>query len=253
MMSIKSRLRRPIRACLGVLLRWRSRPFPFAAGTTALVLAPHPDDEALGCGGLIFRKRARGAVVRVAYLTDGSASHPGHPTLTTAALARQRQDEARRAASILGLGSDALHFLGAPDGTLARLDPPAAEALAARIARLLEEIRPDEIFLPCRRDGSSEHEAAFLLVARARELAANEARLFEFPVWAWWAPQRLIRPLRCSRRIWRLDLQEGKTAKAEAIAAHVSQLQPVPPDQQAVLSPEFAAAFVSPEEFFFET
>ena len=46
-----------------------------AAGRSCLVLAPHPDDETLGVGALIARKRAAGTRVRVLVVTDGRGSH----------------------------------------------------------------------------------------------------------------------------------------------------------------------------------
>jgi LmbE family N-acetylglucosaminyl deacetylase len=251
--GIRQAARNPLRRILRVLLRLRSRPFPLDSASVALVLAPHPDDDALGCGGLLLRKRLQGAAVHIAYLTDGSASHPDHPSMTPERLAAQRQQEAREAARRLGVERAALHFLGAADGSLARLEAGAAEALTNRIAAVLAETRPDEILLPCRRDGSSEHEAAFVLARRARDRIAPGARLLEFPVWAWWNPLRLIRPLLGSRRIWRLDFRGHEKIKAAAVAAHASQVQPLPPDPEPALSPTFLSAFSPAEEFYFES
>lgn len=250
---IRQAARHPLRRVLRGLLRLRSRPFALDSGSVALVLAPHPDDEALGCGGMVLRKRLQGAAVQIAYITDGSASHPGHPTVTPARLAVQRQQEAREAARRLGVEPTSLHFLGAADGSLARLDDAIAEQLTNRIATLISEIQPGEIFLPCRRDGSSEHEAAFVFAMRAHDRAGSQARVLEFPVWAWWNPLRLIRPLLGSRRIWRLDFHGDEMIKSAAIAAHASQVHPLAPDASPALSPTFLAAFAPAEEFYFES
>jgi LmbE family N-acetylglucosaminyl deacetylase len=230
----------------------RSRPYQVEPELTGLVLAPHQDDEALGCGGLLFLKRLQGATMHVAYLTDGSASHPGHPVLTPAVLAERRQAEARTAMGLLGVECAPLQFLAARDGSLAHLDDAAASELAGRIAAILVQTRPDEIFLPCRHDGSSEHEAAFTLVMRAMEQSGQQSQILEFPVWSWWNPLLLIRPLLTSRRVWRLDFRGYEKVKQTALAAYVSQIQPVPPDEKPVLSGEFLSYFSSAEEFFFE-
>ena len=79
-------------------------------GGTALVLAPHPDDESLGCGGLIAEACARGHPPVVAVLTDGTMSHPSSPSHPAPRLKALREAEARAAVESLGLSPDRLHF-----------------------------------------------------------------------------------------------------------------------------------------------
>jgi LmbE family N-acetylglucosaminyl deacetylase len=220
--------------------------------TITLVFAPHPDDEVLGCGGLLTLKRTEGVPVYVAYITDGRASHPAHPVLTPEALTVQRQAEAQKAMSLLGVEHAALQFLAVPDGTLMHLDGPAIDGLVSRITEVLRSTRPSEILLPCRRDGSSEHDAAFILVARALERAGLQPRILEFPIWSWWNPLLLIRPLLTCRRVWRLDFRGCENVKRQALAAYASQILSSPPWEKALLSREFVSFFLSPEEFFFE-
>jgi len=218
----------------------------------ALVIAPHQDDETLGCGGLLLQKRQAGAPVRIVYITDGSASHRGHPTLTPAALAALRQGEARQAMHLLGVEETTLIFLGIGDGTLAHLDLPTAAEVVEKIAGLLRQVRPDEIFLPLRDDGSSEHDASFVLVQRALALAGLHPRLFEFPVWAAWNPLRLFRPLGTSRNVWRVDYREHAGLKRQAIGAYGSQTEPIAPWEKPALSSEFLSYFCTGREYFFE-
>ena len=245
-------LRRWLSRCVRCALRLRSRPYTMDRNRIALVIAPHQDDEILGCGGLLLGKRRAGAPVWIAYITDGSASHPGHPTLTPAALATLRLDEARQATRLLGVEESGLFFLGIGDGTLAHLDPPSATEAAGKIAELLRQVRPDEIFLPMRDDGSSEHEATFVLVQRALALSGLYPRLFEFPVWAAWNPLRLLRPLRTSRTVWRVDYREQAELKRRAIGAYVSQTEPIAPWEKPMLSREFLSFFCTGREYFLE-
>jgi LmbE family N-acetylglucosaminyl deacetylase len=249
---IRRWLRRSLSAGVRCALRLRSRPYAVDRNRIALVIAPHQDDETLGCGGLLVQKRLAGAPVRIAYITDGSASHPGHPTLTPATLAALRQGEARRAMHLLGVEENALFFLGVGDGTLAQLDPPAATVVAGKIAGLLRQVRPDEIFLPMRDDGSSEHEAAFVLVQRALDLAGMRPRLLEFPVWSAWNPLRLFRPLGMSHTIWRVDYRAHEALKRQAIDAYVSQTEAIAPWETPKLSREFLSYFCTGREYFFE-
>ncbi|HWA07873.1 MAG TPA: PIG-L family deacetylase [Opitutaceae bacterium] len=251
--SVRLSLRRGLHRILCCALRWRSRPFPVGRAGPMLVLAPHQDDEALGCGGLLLRQRRAGVEIEIVYITDGGASHPGHPTLSPETLVLQRQAEARAAMHRIGVDSARLEFLGVPDGTLAHLEPGAAAVLSARLAALFRRKRPAEIFLPCRRDGSSEHDAAFALARSALIETGLTARVFEFPVWSWWNPLLLVRPLCTSRRVWRVTYHGDERAKREALAAYPSQTEATPPWTAPILSPEFVSFFSSSEEFFFES
>jgi len=248
----KSLVRRTLWRAVKAAMRARSRPYPVEADTRCLVVAPHEDDATLGCGGLMLGKRLEGVPVDVVYITDGSASHPGHPTLGPRELSRERRAEAKAALGIIGVERQRTHFLEAADGTLDRLDDASADALVGRIHRLLAEVRPDEVFLPCRRDNSSEHDAAFLLVQRALGEAGMAPRLFEYPIWSLWAPLTLARPILSSRRVWRVDFSGYERLKDRALACYRTQMEPVPPWSRPVLSAEFVSFFRSGEEFFLE-
>lgn len=69
----------------------------------ALVVAPHPDDESLGCGGLLAMLAQRDCEVAVIFVTDGGASHPHSVSWSRTRLASKRQDEANAALLELGL------------------------------------------------------------------------------------------------------------------------------------------------------
>jgi LmbE family N-acetylglucosaminyl deacetylase len=238
-----------MRACL----RLRSRVLQAGTLRSFLVVSPHPDDEALGCGGLIALSAGGGAPVYVAYVTDGAASHPRHPRVSSEDLAQMRKREAREATAILGVEWTRVSFLGAPDGRLSDLDPKAKEEIAVKIAILIKEVTPDAILLPCRRDGSDDHGAAFRIVQLSLLHVDRAPRILEFPIWSWRNPMLLLRPLFTSRAIWRVELHEARIVKANAIHAYASQVTPLSPDELPVLSADFTAQFTRPEEYLFET
>ena len=101
------------------------------ADTRLLIIAPHPDDEVLGAGGLIQQIRSADGIVHVVYLTDGEGYPRGvkaerrHGKILTPAdyraYGREREDEARQAMRELGYGAWSLTFLGFPNGGLHRL------------------------------------------------------------------------------------------------------------------------------------
>src|SRR5690606_22622940 len=123
------------------------------AERSCIVLAPHPDDETLGCGATIARKRAAGTSVAVVFATDGRHSHPGR--IRPAELARRRREEGLRACRELGVPEGCVFFLGFEDGTLAE---HAAEAAHA-ISRLTGRFNPDELLVSTALDRHPDHVA----------------------------------------------------------------------------------------------
>jgi len=117
--------------------RWRALPIgtldDVIGGGTCLILAPHPDDESLGCGGLIAACCAAGRPPVVVILTDGSGSHAGSREYPKARLIALRAAEVTEAVGILGLPSDRLMFLHQPD-TQAPHAGPAFDAIVDLLA-----------------------------------------------------------------------------------------------------------------------
>ena len=161
------------RACLR-----RCRPLDTQAlAASALVIAPHPDDETLGCGGTLVRKLAHGAAAQVAVLTDGTASHARF--LSAAELSRRREQELRAATAVIGLPDSAVHWLGFADGKLSERIPDAATALLP----ILERLRPQQLFVPW--DQLDDHLAAWQAGLEAIRLAGQRPAILGYPVWFW--------------------------------------------------------------------
>ncbi len=222
-------------------LRRRLAPFrgeDWAA--SAVVIAPHPDDETLGCGGVIYKKIAAGAEVRFVFVTDGSASHKMEAGPD--ALRRLRAEEALEAARRLGVGADRVTFLNIPDGRAAdHLDEIAGE-LAAR----LRAWRPECVFVVHCGDPPSDHRAAFAAVSDAIRAYGRPLTVFEYPVWYWyhwpwialsgdlpgmWRKNlaQTLRTLAGLRSLSRLnaiaDVSDVTDVKREALGAHRSQTE----------------------------
>jgi LmbE family N-acetylglucosaminyl deacetylase len=204
-----------------------------------LVVAPHPDDEVLGVGGLLGLLGA-GELLAV---TDGEASHPGSTAIGPARLAGLRRAETERALGLLGLAGMVVHRLGQPDGAIDEA------ALSAALVRLL---RPGRWCLATwRDDGHPDHEAVGRAAAAA--CADTGARLLEYPVWAWhWAapadprlPWHRLRQVRLPARVL--------AVKAAAVAAFRSQTEPLgpAPADAAVLPVAVLDRFRRPYEVLF--
>jgi LmbE family N-acetylglucosaminyl deacetylase len=159
------------------------------AARSALVFAPHPDDETLGCGGTILRKRSAGSRVNVAFMTDGKSSHAS--LLPAERLSAIRQAEAVSACRALGLPPDDVRFLAFPDGQLSAYEDAAIDVVSG----LLRGLRPEDVFVPLANDGTSDHEATFRVVLKSIKNERCATWLHEYPIWAWniwpWVPLEL--------------------------------------------------------------
>lgn len=203
-----------------------------SARRTAVVVAPHPDDETLGCGATIARKRAAGTRVVVVVVTDGRHSHRSG-VVSPDRLAALRADEVRAACARLGVDADDVHLLGFEEGAAAARH----DAIAARLAEVLADVRPDEVLTTCRSDWHLDHQAVSAAVRAAVARVADRPRLLEFPVWYWvdgpWTPEPgegrrvsryLADPVRASRlRAVKVRTGEHLGAKRAALAEFRSQ------------------------------
>ncbi len=138
-----------------------------------LVLAPHPDDDVLGCSRLMRRVCGGGGEVVIAWLTDGGASHGELPAHDRAALVRRRRDEARTGVLALGIDPLAMHFLDHADGGLAKHIGEARAEVEAICGR--HGIRT--VIVTDRNDGHPDHRAAFAIA-----VGLGVARILSYPV-----------------------------------------------------------------------
>lgn len=185
-----------------------------------LVIAPHPDDETLGAGGLIAGHRSRGLDVTVAAVTDGEKAFP-----EAVGLAAVRRVEQERALGRLGVTQDKIIRFGLPDG-----------GVASREQELVERLRPlvtemTLIVAPWRGDFHHDHEAC----GRAAELLASQtgATIASYFFWTWhFGTPAFTKDLPLRNVVLSPDLLRAKT---EALLSHDSQLgskwgQPILPE-----------------------
>jgi len=216
----------------------------------AVIVAPHPDDEVLACGGLLQLLAAQGSTTLLVAVTDGTASHPGSTSMTPEQLARLRPGETGAALRALGLGVSPA--TPAPCVLRVRLPDGAVEASAGQLQTLLElMLRPDDVvFVTWRQDGHPDHEACGLAAAMAA--SGCGATLIEMPVWSWhWAAPGDVRvPW---HRAHRLVLSEDVLRrKREAVRCFTSQLhEDTTTGQPAILPPHVLARLLHPYEIYF--
>lgn len=210
----------------------------------ALIVAPHPDDETLGCGGAIALLRSIGCDVRVLIISDGTLFHPNSTKYPRLALLKLRESETISALAILGGEATAIKFLRLQDGSVAKQN--------ADISSYLAQIRLQIVFLPLRYDPHPDHRASFQLVSKALTSLNMTPRLLEYPLWDWddqstnWDNKKLIS--------WRLDISSVVELKQQAIASYRSQITNLIDDdpQGFRLTPEMLANTRSVEVYLEE-
>jgi LmbE family N-acetylglucosaminyl deacetylase len=224
-----------------------------APPATAVVVAPHPDDEVLGVGGLLMLLARAGTAIHIVAVTDGEASHPGSPTLSPHALAARRVSESEEALSLLGLKPASVVRLRMPDGDVRRTESYGADITAAvmRILAHTAALGPAWCIAPWTGDGHPDHAASG---AAAITAAGATARMLAYPVWMWhWAEPNDPRvPWWQARRVLLPDeVRDAKRAAAAAFATQVNPLSDDPADA-AILPPHVLARLTRDVEYVFE-
>jgi LmbE family N-acetylglucosaminyl deacetylase len=217
-----------------------------------IVIAPHPDDESLACGGLLAEACRRGLWGKVVIVSDGAGSHPNSKAYPPDRLRALREDEAKQAGAELGLRPENMLFLGLPDRFVPSEGEEAERAIEA-IFDCAREIGAGSLFVSWRHDPHCDHEASYR-IARKVQRRAGEIRLFEYVVWGHTLPPTTeVDPIRSGFRI-RID-SHAQEKKRRAIAAHRSQTTPLIDDDPSgfLLSQIDLAHFDRPYEFFFES
>ncbi len=218
-----------------------------------LVLAPHPDDESLGCGGLIRILKNFDQPVSVVFVTSGQASHPNSKTHSQNTLGKLRENEALEACKVLGVPEDNVHFLKAQDGQLTYLDDSAILSLVEEIYKIFERHDFRAVAMPWRRDPHPDHIIVSQIGDMVLSKTSNETIKIEYPIWLWRNGVILDWPDKSEVSPYRLNIEDVFTKKWKAINKHRSQLGNVIGDDPYgfVLTKELLKPFSSTTEYFF--
>ena len=233
-----------------------------------LVFAPHPDDEVIGCAGVIQQALALGKSVRIVFTTNGdgyslAASRllgKAEADLTRDDLSRlgeTRKREASAAAEVLGLDAANLLFLGYPDGSMAKTPAPYDRAAAqADFSRALRDSRPSQVYVTDRADEHPDHRITYQLVRGAATATGYVGELLTFIVHSggvdWPGSEPVFEKQAVGGRTYpagvswpppiRISLTTGQQElKLRAIKAHATQW---------VIDNEYLGRFAKSEEIF---
>jgi LmbE family N-acetylglucosaminyl deacetylase len=175
-------------------------------GATAIV-APHPDDETLGCGGLIALLREHALRVGVVVMTDGGNSRPGgtseRPTLDPA--------------QILGIAPGDVRFLGYHDGQLAVEASADFDRTVRRLRDAIATFDPQTVIMPFRGENHADHLATWHLSRYATKSLEKQPRRLEYPLLVG-PTARAIFQLQ-NPNLWKLDISPVLGKKLRALRA----------------------------------
>ena len=165
-----------------------------------LIVAPHPDDETVGCGGLLARF---GPQCDVLLLTDGRKGVPADGSKSESETALIRKAEFDATTAFFGVGL--VFALALPDSRLSE----HAGAVSAF------DLRPyDIIFVPYRHERHPDHAAAYRIIKKLAKKQRAKAELLEYEVWS---------PIAAPNRF--LDVSDVMEQKLEGIRLYASQTQ----------------------------
>lgn len=174
-------------------------------GGKALILAPHQDDEILGCGCFILKMIKEGGKVKTVFFTDGSKSSD---EIDPEELKKIRKIEAKEVARILGM--EPPEFLNIEDGKLDHKD----KDVAIKTAEIIKKFKPDLIMVPYFLDGHKDHSAVSGILINALELIEYKGRLFAY---------RINSPISVHGITHYIDCTDFMEYKANALKLYESQ------------------------------
>lgn len=189
---------------------------------TLVIAAPHMDDEALACGGLIAKLPDKQRI-HLIYATDGMKSPapimPGDEIKPD--LGRIRMSESVQAMKLLGVPGQNLHFLCLPEAQLEK----NISALQQPLTDKLKQLAPQHIFVPFRYDRHLDHLAVNHVVVSVIEQGIVQAQLIEYFVYYRWRllPKRDIRKYIQPQYLFKLDISDVATLKRRSLDCFTSQ------------------------------
>lgn len=148
------------------------------ASQRCLVLAPHPDDETLGCGATLARMRSLGTQVHVAFLSGGGQS-PRPDGVSVGNLLSTRRLEASCALDVLGVDKAHTKHLDYPDGSMSSLHG----ALVSCIADLVQWASPEVVLVTSAQDRHPDHVAVAMAARSVLSRRCCTMTLYEYGIW----------------------------------------------------------------------
>lgn len=218
-----------------------SELYEICIDNNVLIVAPHPDDEVIGCGGLIARLVRLGRTPHIVVMTGGEGSHAGCCDTSKEDIVKARRRLTRNALTILGIPESYIHELNFADGNINGDDPEVK-----KLKQIISELKPQSIFMPHWGEGWPDHVNTARIVEK---IAPKSAKIWEYCVWMWY--YNVFRGLDWphGRRLTMTPAEHS--LKLKAMDAYVSPLAPCGKPWSGVLPQLFIKANSAKRELYF--
>lgn len=229
-----------------IRIGWMHAHAPFCwelklSSSKILIVAPHPDDECMGTGGLVRRLVCLGYAPHVLFMTQGEGSHGACCDLDASSIKEARKKLAMHVAKVLELPDDHLHWMDFPDGGIGQ-----SVSKDNLLEGLMGELSPQIVFVPHWGEGWPDHVNAAKIV---KSLVHKNATVYEYCVWLWYY------------NVWHLDwknacvlrmTREEHEMKCRCVDMYVTPLAPCGKPWSGVLPAMLVDAAKWKNEFFFK-
>ena len=221
---------------------------------STLVVAPHPDDETLGCGGTIALLRQFRIEVSVLVISDGTMSHPNSKSFPASRLRILRENETLEGVGLLGVTAENVKFLRLKDSKVPVRNAPDFDDAVKLSQNYLKQVNPNTVLIPWRRDPHPDHRATTEILRAAIEAFPRPPRIIEYLVWTW--ERAVPEDLPCSEEAsaYKINIEAVLHQKQRAINCYRSQVSNLIDDDPEGfwLSPQVLEHFKQPSELFLE-
>lgn len=152
----------------------------FIHANRVVIVAPHPDDEIMGCAGLMQQLSALGKQIVLVAVTNGTASHPDSKCYTPEGLNQLRPQETQAALKVLGIDNIDVIALNIQDDAV-------SQNLDIFYQLLMAHVQAEDVLVTTfHKDGHPDHEFTAQVVNRVAQ--EKKLKYFEVLIWAWhWA------------------------------------------------------------------
>jgi len=200
---------------------------------STLILAPHQDDESIGCGGTVKLISNIGGNVDVVYIANGEAGTRKGVALTDEEkkrLVEIRNSEARKACDILGVKG--MYLLNGRDTQLHH-----EMNLYKKLLEILTQNKYDIVFCPWKYDGHSDHIATFKILKKALRHYPENIEIWLYEIWTPLIPNCMV------------NISTTIEDKINAIKAHRSQIECIQYHQKLLGLAQYRSIHVPGAEF----
>lgn len=211
-----------------------------------LVIAPHPDDEILGLGGIIQQTITSGGKIFLLYLTDGEGSGVWQDKEE---IKRHRIAISESVCEQLGINQDSITRLHLADGAVPFPGKEGFDPTVKKLAEIIDLVKPEAVFATHKFDyWPYDHVACANLAMEARNQSTSKPQLWYYWVWAWYNLQLNQLHSLINKNYYRVDITSEFKAKKEFISQYFNGMTITGLPWSGVLPKALLKAFDYPVE-----